>query len=118
MPKGSVKIMLSYNYCHFEVCLSSDEDMTLEQVDDMRKDCQRLADKAVNQFQIAERYNRKLMDVMGGIEELRRRVQAIKENYPKSEWTPDQKAMIKKLEDHDFIINHQYDYEDDWEDDY
>lgn len=33
MPKANVKIMLSYDYYHFEVCLGSDEDLSLQQMD-------------------------------------------------------------------------------------
>ena len=47
MPKGSVKIMLSYDYCHFEIALASDEEMELKEINEMRKDAQRLADEAV-----------------------------------------------------------------------
>jgi hypothetical protein len=119
MPKGSVKIMLSYNYCHFEVALASDEEMTLEQIDNLRKDAQRLADKAVRQYQVAKERAEELIIAQGNIASLKQKVKVIKENFPQSEWTPDQKAMVKKLEDYEYIINHPvYDYEDDEDDDY
>jgi hypothetical protein len=51
---ASVKIMLSYDYCHFEVCKSTDDGVNDKQIDEMRKDCQRLADKAVEQYKIAK----------------------------------------------------------------
>lgn len=51
MP-ASVKIMLSCDYCHFEICKGSDENLSNEQIDDMRKDVQRLANKAVKQYKI------------------------------------------------------------------
>lgn len=107
MPKGSVKVMLSYNYCHFEVALSSDEEMTLTEIDDMRKDAMRLADKAVHQYKVAKNnleYSTSRRD------ELERKVKIIIENYPKSEWTPEQKALVKSLEDFRY-----YDYQDDWD---
>lgn len=102
---SSVKVMRSYDYCHFEVCLGAD-DMTLEEVDEMRKNAQRLADKAVGQYKIA-----KVAALQTDrIEHLRHDVKIIKENYPKSEWTPEQEAKVKALEDWEY-----YDYQDDWD---
>jgi hypothetical protein len=48
---GSVRVMRSFDYCHFEVTLSSTEPRTLAGVDAMRKEAARLVDKAVVQFQ-------------------------------------------------------------------
>lgn len=62
--KGSVKVMRLYDYCHFEVCLGSDEDMTLEQIDDMRKDAQWLADKAVEQYKTAKDVAKKRLNII------------------------------------------------------
>lgn len=107
MPRASVKVMRSYDYCHFEVTLGTDEDMTLEQVDDMRKSAQRLADRAVLQYALAKKLIPSQKYEYG---ELGRQVKAIKENYPKSEWTPEQKAKVKALAD--FVF---YDYQDDWQ---
>jgi len=50
----SVKIMLSYDYCHFEVCKSTDEELTNNQTNELRKDVQRLADEAVRQYKVAK----------------------------------------------------------------
>lgn len=110
MPKASVKIMLSYDYCHFEICLGSDENLSLPEIDNMRKDCQRLADKAVNQYKTAKREASNMI-YSGNKQKLERDVKIIRENYPMSEWTPQQKAKIKALEDFQY-----YDYQDDWED--
>ena len=105
--KASVKVMNSYDYCHFEVYLGSDEDMSLKQIDDMRKDAQRLVDKAIDQYKTAKTL---IPYQPGKHKELKRLVQIIKENYPSSEWTPEQKATVKALDDFEF-----YDYQDDWE---
>jgi len=118
MSKGSVKLMLSYDYCHFEIALSSDEEMTLEQIDNMRKDAQRLCDKAVNQYKIAKQIENKKLSIKIYIPELQRQVKIIKENYPISEWTDEQKAKIKTLEDYEFILNTEYDYNDDFNKDF
>lgn len=118
MPKGSVKIMLSHDYCHFEICLGSDDDMTLEQIDDMRKDAQRLADKAVEQYKIAKKARDKIVWSKEEIDRLTQEVKIIKENYPKSEWTPQQQAVIKTFDDLQYQITRAYDYQDDWDDDW
>jgi len=109
---ASVKVMNSYDYCHFEVALSAD-DVTLEDTDNMRKDAQRLVDKAIKQYKIAK----KAHDHTEPSGEFVRRVKAIKENFPQSEWTPDQKAAVKQYDDMCFLASHQYDYQDDWVDD-
>lgn len=114
MPKASVKVMRSYDYCHFEVALSSDEEMTIEQVDEMRKDAMRLVDKAVDQYQIAKDHRSFLANNEFEYDHLVKRAKAIKE-IPQSEWTPEQKAIIKRYEDWHYRMNCQYNYEEDWE---
>ncbi|MFA5186750.1 MAG: hypothetical protein WC551_09760 [Patescibacteria group bacterium] len=113
MPKCSVKVMRSYDYCHFEVCLGSDENLTLQQIDDLRKDAARLADKAVRQYKIAK--GRAFEDARHSATrlELEFIVRAIKENIPKSEWSPEDKATVKALDDWNY---EPYDYQDDWTD--
>lgn len=112
--KSSVKLMRSYNYCHFEVCLGSDEDMTLAEINEMRKEAARLVDRAVRQYCIAKvelPFNRERALKK---DKLKRKVQAIKENFSKSEWTPEQEALVKSLEDADY--EEIYNYQDDWDD--
>lgn len=111
--KASVSIMRSYDYSHFEVQLGTDEELTIEQINDMRKEAMRLVDKAVKQYQIAR--NREKIQNQGDSfthKELQRKVQIIVENYPQSEWTPAQKAIVKELNDFEFAMSHGYDYED------
>ena len=108
--KASVKIMRSYDYCHFEVCLAHegiDDDLSL--VNEMRKDAARLVDKAVHQYRVAKREVEHM--VYGGERSrLEKEARIIRENYPKSEWTPEQKATVKALDDFEY-----YDYQDEWE---
>ena len=60
---ASVKIMLSHDYCHFEVALSSDAAVTPVQVNVMRKKAQFLADEAVRQYKLAkERETARIFD--------------------------------------------------------
>ena len=108
--KASVKIMRSYDYNHFEISLSTEEDLTIDQVDSMRKEAARLVDKAVAQYKISKMESSKFPD-----QELSRQAQIIKENFPQSEWTDAQKALIKRHEDNVYWANRPYDYEDDWE---
>jgi hypothetical protein len=103
--------MNSYDYCHFEVALSA-EDVSLEDVDDLRKAAQRLVDKAIKQYKIAKRFA--AIDRTPSVE-LERKVRAIKENYPQSEWTPEQQAIVKEYEDRSFRASLYYDYQDDWD---
>ena len=113
---ASVKVMLSYDYCHFEIALSS-EVLGTPEVDDLRKSAQRLADKAVAQYKVAKKAANKLAATKAGIDRLKRDVEIIKENFPKSEWTSEHKAKIKALEDANFRAGRRYDYGDDWEED-
>ena len=107
---ASVKVMNSYDYCHFEVVLSI-ENTEIADVDALRKEAQRLVDKAIKQYKVAKRIASHLPDSYSA-----GRIQAIKENFPKSEWTPEQAAAVKAYDDAMFATSH-YDYQDDWEDD-
>ena len=114
--KGSVKIMLSYDYNHFEVALASDDDMTLEEIDEMRKNAQRLADKAVTQYKIAKIAAEKRAKLVREKEELEKEVALLKQTKLESEWTAEEKAKVKALEDKKYWDRHQYDYDDDYDD--
>lgn len=100
---GAVKVMRSYDYCHFEVALSTTAEQTLQEIDDMRKEAARLADKAVQQYYNAKEHAQHRAN-------LEWEVKAIKEHCPESGWTPEQKAKVKALEDWEY-----YNYQDDWE---
>ena len=115
MIGDSVRIMVSYDYCQFEVCLSSDEVLSLDAVDAMRKDAARLVDKAVCQYKVKQENLRRRGVGQRQLNSLQREVAIIKENFPASEWTPEQKAVVKRCDDVEFALNREYDYEDDWE---
>ena len=106
---ASVKVMRSYDYNHFEVSLSSDEKLSLIEVEDMRKNAARLVDRAIDQYKVMKRKETFLNSQSKAA--LENRVKRIKENFPKSEWTPEHKAEIKKLEDYEFA--ERFDYDDD-----
>lgn len=115
---GSVKVMLSYNYCHFEIALSTTEEMTIEGVNELRKKAMRLADEAVRQYQIAKEKTEKRISLQWEKERLQAEVKRIKDNLPESEWSAEQKAKLKALEDHAYWMQHGYDYNDEFEPDF
>ena len=57
---ASVKVMRSYDYCHFEVTLAADVQCPPDspewfgQVDNLRKKAARLADRAVAQYKVSQ----------------------------------------------------------------
>lgn len=111
---ASVKVMRSYDYCHFEICLSSDIVESPTDVDNLRKEAARLADKAVEQYKIAK-LNAELSE---GDEykycRLKDRAMTA-EQKPEGERTPDDKAAIKYFRDLNFHQKRRrYNYEDEW----
>lgn len=56
IKNASVKVMLSYDYSHFEASMSLENDKGIEplELDEARKNCQRLADKAISQYKKAK----------------------------------------------------------------
>lgn len=111
---ASVKIMLSYDYCHFEICKGTDQPMTDQEIDAMRKDCQRLADKAIQQYRIAKACeSRRALD-KGQRIYLEREAVEITTNVPEELRTPKQQAKVKAWADTQWVERYQYDYEDDF----
>lgn len=126
--KASVKVMRSFDYCHFEICLGWGEDgVTIGEVtqdkffeysravNELRTVAARLADKAVEQYQIAKEHYQNKLHRGGNMKHYRREVAEI-EKIPESERTPRQKAQIKALADYEFMMTKNYDYQDDWDD--
>jgi hypothetical protein len=114
---ASVKVMRSHDYCHFEVNLTasvdcpSDSPEWFQQVDSMRKNAARLADKAVEQYKVAKsEFTRRDCEV----EHLEYKAQQA-ELTPEDMRTSEEKAAIKALADARFEQRH-YDYQDDWDD--
>ena len=111
--QASVKVMRSFDYCHFEICLTMNEEgafYSSEAVDNLRKEAMRLADKAVEQYKKAKR-------AAGLKEELAGRKWQLDVALacPENERSPEQKAVIKFHQDAEFASRFDYDYEDDWE---
>ena len=116
--QATVKVMLSYDYCHFEISKTIVNEITQgsvfvapgisqQEIDEARKDCQRLADKAVGQYRTAKDMATKRLGNSYERMQLEKEVRDIKQK--KDEFvTPEDKAKIKALEDY----NH-YNYMDD-----
>lgn len=121
----SVKVMRSYDYCHFEICLSSTlqpiqhisvEDptgITPAQIDALRKAAARLADKAVEQYKIAKAAAVRDRG-MTFTEEETKAVETIR-RIPDACRTPEEQARLKAYADALFHANREYDYQDDWD---
>ena len=117
MPKitnASVKVMRSYDYCHFEINLASDiSDLNnqgqIVAVDDLRKQAARLADKAVQQYKVAKTVAEKLESVKSDWN------LKMAKSTPEDQRTPSEKAIIKYHSDAAFAAQFDYDYEDDYD---
>jgi hypothetical protein len=118
MPQGSVKVMLSYDYCHFEIALASDQEMAIEEIDEMRKDAQRLADKAVEQYKIAKQMAELRINSVHLKENFKQQCSII-EKKPEGERTINEIAQLKAYQDDTWQsrFDHDYDYEDNYQED-
>lgn len=114
--KASVKIMLSYDYSHFEIALSSDDDLDLDEVNGLRKDAQRLADEAVRQYKKAKIMAQRREGAQYEKDSFLRRVEEIKEK-PEQERTIREMAILKQHADEKWEeqFEYPYDYEDDYD---
>ena len=107
---ASVKVMNSYDYGHFEMTLGTTEPVTMAEINEMRKDAQRLVDNAIRQYKQAK------SEANGQLawqkEQFYAKANEIRQK-PVSEWTPEDKAHMKVLADRDWDA--RYDYGDDGE---
>jgi len=112
---GTVKVMRSYDYCHFELSLSAEPKM-LSEMDELRKCAARLVDKAVAQYQQARAHESQRLGLPGFRANLMAEVERIK-LLPEDQWNPEQKAKVKTLADMAYWKKREalYDYEDDCE---
>jgi len=115
---ASVKVMLSYDYSHFEASmqLGNDEGISPNEIDDARKVCQRLADKAVGQYKKAKLMASKRTDSKYQIENFEAMCGKIKAKQ-ENDRTINEIAMLKQYEDENWQaqFDYSYNYEDDEE---
>lgn len=118
IKNASVKVMLSYDYCHFEasMALESDNGLEIKDVDEARKNCQRLADKAVGQYKESKRLAALRTNGeyrMRDFEETCKKIELKEEG----DRTINEMAMLKQYKDENWQaqFDYAYDYDDDEE---
>jgi len=119
IKSASVKVMLSYDYSHFEASMSLENEtgLTSQEIDEARKRCQRLADKAVNQYKKAKDMAAKRTNseyYMTAFEVNCRSIQA----KDAQDRTVEEIAMLKQYEDENWQAQFDYPYDYDDDDDY
>lgn len=118
LSSASVRVMRSHDYCHFEVVLGAADypmsGITTKDVDDLRKEAMRLADKAVDQYATAKRNLQLLDDERREHEWEKHRIEAIRA-MPEHERSAKDAAALKAFDDLSFKSRPRYDYQDDWE---
>ncbi len=112
---ASIKVMRSYDYCHFEVCLSSSAS-TPEEVDSLRKTAAVMVDKAVAQYKLAKENASRIERDTYLLDRIRYRAADI-DKKPEADRTPTEKAIMKKAEDFAHWARREYDYDDEFEED-
>lgn len=118
ITSASVKVMRSYDYCHFEVVLGTTElhmgmPPVLTQIDNLRKEAARLADKAVEQYKIAKKVAENRGNAQRTVGWRKKTVEVI-QAIPEGSRSPDEKAELKAYQDALHRAGLVYDYEDDW----
>ncbi len=112
---ATVKVMISHNYNHFEasISLENEDGVSFEDIDNARKDCNRLCDKAIKQYNTAKTIESKRLSLSNEKRNLEREVSEIKQR-DKETWTVVEKAKVKTLEDHNWEL--QWDYDENGDD--
>jgi hypothetical protein len=113
---ASVKVMLSYDYSHFEASMSVENEggLSIKDIDDARKNCQRLADKAVGQYKTSKSQAAKRVDGEFRIQNFEAQCKAIA-NKDEHDRTLKEIAMLKQYQDENWRAQFDYDY--DYDDD-
>lgn len=116
IKSASVKVMLSYDYSHFEssMALENENGLTMNDIDNARKSCQRLADKAVAQYKTAKAQAAKRVD---GDYQMRNFEAECKRISQKAEHdrTLKEIGMLKQYDNENWReqFDYPYDYDDD-----
>jgi len=116
IKNASVKVMLSYDYSHFEASMSLENDngLTVKEIDAARKDCQRLADKAVAQYKTAKAQAASRNDGQYKMKNFEAECIKIKAK-DEHDRTLKEIAMLKQYENENWQaqFDYHYDYDDD-----
>lgn len=113
LKSAVVKVMLSHNYNHFEasIALENETGLTVKEIDEARKNCNRLCNKAVKQYQIAKEIEDERIHKSYAIKELEREVEGLN-SRPENTLSPEEKAKVKSLEDY-YYRQSRWDFDDD-----
>jgi hypothetical protein len=112
--EASVKVMRSFDYCHFEIGLT-EKCGDIDSVNSLRKKAAILVDDAVRQYQIAKIKESKRASNEPQVRLFIENAEHIKKNIPKGELTPEQAAILRAYEDQSFWKQYnedEYYYED------
>lgn len=118
IKNASVKVMLSYDYSHFEASMSLENDNGVEvhEIDNARKMCQRLADKAVGQYKTAKMHSAQRSDGQYKMQNFESECVKIKAKQDHDR-TLKEIGMLKQYENEKWQeqFQYKYNYEDDYE---
>ena len=119
IKNASVKVMLSYDYSHFEASMSLENDngLTVKEIDAARKDCQRLADKAVAQYKTAKAQAAQRNDGQYKMKNFEAECIKIKAKDTHDR-TLREIAMLKQYENENWQAQFDYDYDYDDDENY
>lgn len=119
IKSASVKVMLSYDYSHFEASMSleNDKGLSLIDIDEARKNCQRLADKAVGQYKTAKSMASKRTDGQYQLANFETECKKIM-SKPEQDRTLKEIGMLKQYQDENWRDQFDYGYNYDDDDDY
>jgi hypothetical protein len=99
---AQVRVLRSYDYCHFEVALSTDQPMEVLEVDAMRKVAALLVDEAVRQYRVAKDREGRRTTKETEAREFIRRCEHLK-TLPIGELTPENAAILRAYADQSFM---------------
>ena len=116
---ASVKVMLSYDYSHFEASMSleNDEGLSINDIDSARKNCQRLADKAVSQYKTAKQQAAMRNDGNYRMQNFETECKRIADK-DEQDRTIKEIAMLKQYENENWKAQFDYDYDYDDDENY
>lgn len=113
---ASVKVMLSYDYSHFEanMGLENEKGIKIHDIDNARKMCQRLCDKAVGQYKTAKSSAAKRSHGEYEKANFEAKCKSI-EAKEEGDRTINEVAMLKQYNDENWRAQFEdnYDYDDD-----
>lgn len=112
---ATVKVMRSYDYCHFEINLGTDEKLTAEDIDNMRRVAASLVDRAVTDYRNMKREEGTRQAKEFDRSQLKARLRSIEEK-PEGERTVNEVAMLTNSHSAEFWQQYKDDEYDYWSD--